>query len=260
MIKVSPIKIIIEKEKFLNLLKKLIIDYNPYGSNIKIENGKLISKQTNAECTIESIVYSKAVFEKSYFKSIDGSGTFSLNVETLLDACRFLNFLSKNELLTIEKKKRKLYINGENISFNFPIEPYCQERDKEFTFKQGHPIVKETLLDTHFIVNLKDVREFTQNGRTEFDFLSFIIDDGELSIMLHQPNLYSLNDVKRIPRHRIVSGNTLKVTFDDWIHKILPMFSQDMIHVHTKTGLPGWFSEKTEDYALGVMLANLDED
>lgn len=256
MIKVSPIKIIIEKEKFLNLLKKLIIDDNPYGSNIKIENGKLISKQTNDKCT----VYSNAVFEKSYFKSIDGSDAFSLNVETLLGVCKHLDFLSKDELLTIKKKKGKLYINGGNISFNFRIEPCYEEIDKEYPSKQGHPIVEETLLDTHFIVNLKDLREFTQKERTESTVFSFIIDDGELSIMLHQPNLCWFNDVKRIPRHRIVSGNTLKVTFDHWIHKVLPMFSQDMIHVHTKTGFPGWFSEKTKDYALGVMLANLDED
>lgn len=260
MIKVSSIKIVIEKEKFLNLLKKLIIEYNPYGSNIKIENERLISKQTNAECTSESIVYSKAVFEKSYFKSIDGSGTFSLDVGTLLNKRRFLNSLSKDELLTIEKKKRKLHIDGGNISFDFRIEPYCKERDKEFTFKQGHPIVRKTLLDTHFMVNLKDLREFAQNGRTESTALSFIINDGELSIMLCQPNSYWFNNVKRIPRHRIVSGNTLKVTFDHWIHKVLPMFSQDMIDVYTKTGFPGWFSEKTEDYALGIMLANLDED
>lgn len=256
MIKVSPIKIIIEKEKFLNLLKKLIIDDNPWGSNIKIGNGKLMSQQTNDKCT----VYSKAVFEKSYFKSIDGSDEFSLDVETLLDKCKHLNFLSKDDLLTIKKKNGKLYINGGNISFYFTTEPCYEKIYKEYHSKQGHPIVEGTLLDTYFTVNLKDLREFTQKERAESTVFSFIIDDGELSIMLHQPNSYWFNDVKRIPRHRIDSGNTLKVTFGHWIHKVLPMFSQDMIHVHTKTGFPGWFSEKTKDYALGVMLANLVED
>ncbi len=218
--------------------------------DIALKNGKLFSNQRS------NGVHSFALLKDSYFleSMVNDLVVFKLEAEKLLKkSTLWLRELKNSDALTIEQKEGKLHISSEQGSFTFDIDfPKDCDIKRPFSLERWVPCPWK--FDTHFKVKLSDVKELTR--RIKKDYFSFVIKDRQLFLVV-----WGLRQVVfiRKPQHKIFNGKNLNVTFSREIDKVIQAFSEDMIHVHTKTGQPTWFSEESKDYSFGVMLANVDK-
>jgi len=254
-------RFVLEKSRFIKLLKILTLDGMCSNVDIVLKNGKLCSRNY-----IDSGTYSISSFKESFFleSDIDGHGCFSIDVGELRKTTElWLKELKNGEELTIVQRDEKLHISSELDSFTFDIKR-LEEYDSKipFSFESGVPIIKHSLLklDTHFLVNLADVKGVTRHLKKLDLCITFAIKNGELYLFVWDKKDNQQVLFTRKPQHKIFNGKELSATFTPDIAKIFQAFTMNMIHVHTKTEECAWFSEDSKDYAFGVMFARATID
>lgn len=240
-------KIDIEKQKLIEMLKKLSVNGIFKSADIAIDNGRINSNQVDDTNNILRI----ATFKQSYFEVIEGSDRFLIDINNFLTTIeKRLKNLKSNEIVTIEKKNSELSVSDSFTIKTYPIiseiPPY------KLSFEKDIPKLSNCeLLDTHLTINRNDLISSTRNLKSR-DTLSFYIKDGILIIV----------DKKRgdmSPKHKLINGDELKVTFDHDITNIVESFTKNKIQVYSKTEKPTWFSETADDYAFGVLIQSVED-
>jgi len=164
------------------------------------------------------------------------------------------------ELMKVEKIGDKLTFLGENATLrhNF-IKENCKGDIMPFSFEDGMPAIRGTRLDTHFKVSLKRVKRLS-GGLKKDCCISFVIKDGELTILCWYPS----GDPVIIPipsnEYEIFQGDDLIVTFDIKFKKILQGFTKEIQMNAKDKKHPVWIWETSKDWALGVFTLPIDID
>jgi len=237
-------KILIQKQKLMEMLSKFSLNGLFYKVDLKIDNQMIYSHQINDENTI----YRIANFKSSFFEYIIGSDKFIINVNDFLLKLknRFKN-LRTNEIITIEKDESELLVSSNKGSFQINTSLVVPGKSLDLVFNKNlTPVFKGKPLDTHFQIDRKDMLSLTKNLDSRDIFSIKIVKD-----------MLTLIDAKRgniIPKYRLFNHHDLDVTIGFESDKILRSFSKNEIHVYSNTGCPVWFWEKNEDFSTGVLI------
>lgn len=246
---------------------------------ISIKKGKLTSKHFTKDKTGYKIL----VFKTPFFKAIEGEEYF--NVDTI----ELLKYIQRGSKYCGEKDKMTFTIDHLNDRFSissskgnsigtscfFPIQTIpgqYQEKFLSLSFQNGYPIYHGAKLDTHILVNSRDLKDFSR-----------CIKNGEVAEFELKNRKFNLHiweseggDYHITPRFQVRNGDKLSIKFYP-PKKELQMFKSSKgsgslkkelkkfksledsfihllhIHIYARNDCPIWFCEDTDEYALGIL-------
>lgn len=241
---------------------------------ISIKNGKLLSKHFTGDKEGYKKGYKMCIFKKPFFKDIDGEEhlQFNINTKELIYSIQsgFKYYDKKGIIsLSIDHLNDKFLINSSMANASFPIQiqiipEYCQELP--LSFQNGYPIYHGVKLDTHILVNSRDLKDFSR-----------CVKNGELAEFELKNRKFNLHiweseggDYHITPRFQVRNGEKLSIKFYHPFKKELRMFKSPkvsrkkkkklqmfskcpFIHIYARNDCPVWFCEDTDEYALGIL-------
>ena len=250
----------LKQEKLETLLEKLMVKDILPSSIISTKSDKLFSVQREEHARALRFLS----VNKSYFEEFEceKEESIEIDVPTVLAVVKKV---LPNTMLTIETKKNKLVISGENVNIKLTVRDPEGAVIKKFPFEvdNGVPLIGDDKipLNVHFSLAISDFKDIADFGRSlKTEFYAFDLKKGKINVKVG--DVLGVNDSITFtpPSRHVKSGEALSVIFAYAIQQIADTFQND-VEIKTATDSPGWFYEQTTDYTLGILVPPYtDED
>jgi len=249
----------LKQEKLENLLEKLMVKDMLPSSVLSVKKDKLFSVQREEHARALRFLS----VNKSYFEEFecDEEQSIELDIPTTLSVVKKV---LPNTMLTIETKKNKLVISGENVNINLTTRDPESAIIKKLPFEvdDGVPLIgkDKIALDIHFSLDISDFKDIADFGRSiKTEFYAFKLKNGKINVKVG--DVLGINDFVSFtpPSRNIKHGKECSVIFSYAIQQIADIFQTD-IEIKTQTNAPGWFYEQTDEYTLGILIPPYMDD